>query len=130
MTTARMEVATSEVGTGRIAVPGDHPPPTESFICAECRFAQLFAVQPRVLCTCRSSELAGKVLFAGQPACLDIAPRRNAEPRDGLVLSRTQTDGLSLPVRPDERAAAEMPGNRVEARGRLRASGGHSARGT
>jgi hypothetical protein len=52
-------------------------------VCAECKYAQLFAVQPRALCTCEGSASAGKVLFAGQPACADMSPREGEE----LVLS-------------------------------------------
>jgi hypothetical protein len=45
------------------------------FVCAECAHAQLFAVQPRALCTCEVSPMGGKVLFAGQPACVTLARR-------------------------------------------------------
>jgi hypothetical protein len=50
------------------------------FVCAECRYAQRFAVQPRALCTRRGAPLEGVVLFAGQPACAQIAPRKSVEP--------------------------------------------------
>ena len=53
-------------------------------ICAECEHAQLFAVQPRAVCTCRGSAWSGKIVFAGQPACAAVSPRDDAEP----VLSR------------------------------------------
>lgn len=56
----------------------DHP--NARFICAECRYAQLFAVQPRALCTCASSDLDGRVLFAGQPACSHLIPRKSSGP--------------------------------------------------
>jgi hypothetical protein len=74
MTSARLEAGTgwTAVATGSIA-------PGRSSVCAECRYAQLYAVQPRALCTRSSSEAAGKVLFAGQPACSDVAPRENTE---------------------------------------------------
>lgn len=49
--------------------------PAHLFVCAECRYAQLFAVEPRVLCTLRGASSQGEVLFAGQPACSGIAPR-------------------------------------------------------
>jgi hypothetical protein len=43
-------------------------------VCAECRYAQLFAVQPRALCTHRGAALGGRVVFSGQPACDDVEP--------------------------------------------------------
>ena len=54
-------------------------PPTRLFVCAECRHAQLFAVQPRALCTLLGAPLEGQVLFAGQPGCVHMAPRRGAD---------------------------------------------------
>ena len=53
--------------------------PTRLFVCAECRHAQLFAVQPRALCTLAGASLEGQVLFAGQPGCVHMAPRRGAD---------------------------------------------------
>jgi len=53
-------------------------------VCGECRYAQLFAVQPRAVCTRDGSASKGMVLFAGQPACADMSPRAGEE----LVLSR------------------------------------------
>ena len=50
------------------------------FVCAECTYAQRFAVQPRALCTRRGGALEGTVLFAGQPACAQFAPRKSVEP--------------------------------------------------
>ena len=50
------------------------------FVCAECGYAQRFAVQPRALCTRRGAPLEGAVLFAGQPACAQFAPRKSVEP--------------------------------------------------
>jgi hypothetical protein len=48
-------------------------------VCAECRYAQLFAVQPRAVCTRRGAALEGRVVFSGQPACDDVEPvRRDA----------------------------------------------------
>jgi hypothetical protein len=44
-------------------------------VCAECTYALLFAVQPRAVCACRDSASAGKVLFAGQPACAHVSRR-------------------------------------------------------
>lgn len=49
--------------------------PTHLFVCAECHYAQLFAVQPRLLCTLRGAPTEGTVLFAGQPACGDMVLR-------------------------------------------------------
>jgi len=53
--------------------------PTRLFVCAECRHARLFAVQPRALCTLVGAPREGKVLFAGQPGCAQMAPRRDAD---------------------------------------------------
>ena len=71
-------------------------------VCAECKYAQLFAVQPRAVCTYQGSASAGKVLFAGQPACADMSPREGEE----LVLSmcapglkKTRTRLVSGPAR-------------------------------
>ena len=52
-------------------------------VCAECAYAQLFAVQPRAVCTCEGSDSRGKILFTGQPARTDMSPRAGEE----LVLS-------------------------------------------
>lgn len=49
------------------------------FVCAECRYARLFAVEPRVLCTRPGGHAEGEVLFAGRPACHEGIPR---EPDD------------------------------------------------
>ena len=45
-------------------------------VCAECRYAQLFAVQPRALCTCHEAPLEGSVVFSGRPACGHVRPRQ------------------------------------------------------
>jgi hypothetical protein len=50
------------------------------FVCAECAYAQLFAVQPRLLCTLPGAPLQNVVLFAGQPACPRMTPRPNVDP--------------------------------------------------
>jgi hypothetical protein len=76
-TDARVTARWKAVGSGPAAAA------TRRFVCAECRHAQLFAVQPRALCTCESSELAGNVLFAGQPACSSLTPREGAGPDMG-----------------------------------------------
>jgi hypothetical protein len=52
---------------------------TRLFVCAECRYAQLFVVQPRALCTRRGGMEEGHVVFAGQPACAAVAPRSGDE---------------------------------------------------
>lgn len=39
-------------------------------VCAECKFAQMFAVQPRALCKHPAGPQRGRVLFAGGPACV------------------------------------------------------------
>ena len=53
------------------------------FVCAECKYAQLFAVQPRVLCRHAGAVHSGHVLFAGQPACADFVPLRGMDGRLG-----------------------------------------------
>jgi len=50
-------------------------PSSDLHVCAECRYAQLFAVQPRAVCTRLGNASEGKVTFAGQPACADMEPR-------------------------------------------------------
>jgi hypothetical protein len=45
-------------------------------VCAECRYAQLYAVQPRAVCTCPGADSEGRVVFSGQPACDGVEPRR------------------------------------------------------
>jgi hypothetical protein len=45
-------------------------------VCSECRHAQLYAVQPRAVCTCPAGEHEGRLVFSGQPACEHIQPRR------------------------------------------------------
>jgi hypothetical protein len=54
-------------------------PSTRFFVCAECRHAQLFAVQPRAVCTRGGAPFEGQVLFAGQPGCASVAPRHGAD---------------------------------------------------
>ncbi len=57
--------------------------PTALVVCAECRFAQLYAVQPRAVCTCPGATFRGRVVFSAQPACDDAQPRRS----DDLTLA-------------------------------------------
>lgn len=47
--------------------------------CADCRFSEIYAEQPRALCTCADSPFAGKAVFSGQPACDACAPRCGGE---------------------------------------------------
>lgn len=49
--------------------------PTLDALCLECAHAELFTEQPRARCRCADSLYAGKVVFAGQPACAQMAPR-------------------------------------------------------
>lgn len=64
---------------------------TRLFVCAECSHAQLFAVQPRVVCTRVGAPLEGQVLFAGQSGCAQMAPRR-----DGDVMLAWTTPGAKV----------------------------------
>jgi hypothetical protein len=45
-------------------------------VCSECRHAQLYAVQPRAVCTCPGAEREGQLVYSGQPACDSVRPRR------------------------------------------------------
>jgi hypothetical protein len=58
--------------------------PQNLYVCAECRHAQVFTVQPRARCLCKESFSYGRTLFAGQPACASMAPRG---PRDTTLAS-------------------------------------------
>jgi hypothetical protein len=62
------------VAAGRPAARSQAP-----HVCAECRHARVFAVQPWAMCTCEGSPSAGKTLFAGAPACTDMSPRDDAQ---------------------------------------------------
>jgi hypothetical protein len=46
-----------------------------SRVCADCRFAQRFALQARAVCTLGSEPLRGRVRPAAQPACAAFAVR-------------------------------------------------------
>jgi hypothetical protein len=48
-------------------------------VCNECRHAQLYAVQPRAVCTCPGGEREGELVYSGQPACDCVQPRRGDE---------------------------------------------------
>ena len=52
-------------------------------VCLECRYAELFAVQPRARCICPESDFAKQVVFAGRPACAQMMPRED----DDLTLA-------------------------------------------
>ena len=54
------------------------------FVCAECKYAELFAVQPRALCSHPAAAFHGRTLFAGQPGCADFVPQRGVDVRLGL----------------------------------------------
>ncbi len=77
-----MDTTTTKRTAPRQAGPEAIPPASAAavFVCAECRHAQLFAVQPRVLCTCHGSPTHGEVLYAGRPACAQVLPRKHADP--------------------------------------------------
>ena len=47
--------------------------------CADCRYSEIFAEQPRALCTCEGSPFAGKAVFSGQPVCAGCVPRTGEE---------------------------------------------------
>lgn len=53
--------------------------PDDGRVCAECTHAQLYAVEPRALCTCGESAFFGKALIAGQSACVRMSPRADDE---------------------------------------------------
>jgi hypothetical protein len=77
---ASMAVPTSR--SGQRATPSDdasHAAAPRFYVCAECEYAQLFAVQPRALCTCHGGPHEGEVLFAGQMGCPNLAPRSGAD---------------------------------------------------
>ena len=47
--------------------------------CADCRFSEIYAEQPRALCTCAESPFSGKAVFSGQPVCAAACPRTGEE---------------------------------------------------
>jgi hypothetical protein len=49
------------------------------FVCAECSYAQLFAVQPRALCVHPEAPFHDKALFAGQVGCSEFVPSSGAD---------------------------------------------------
>ena len=64
-------------------------------VCLECRYAELFAVQPRAHCTCAESEYASQVVFAGRPACEHMALRDD----DDLTLAWCSPGLKAAPAR-------------------------------
>ena len=64
-------------------------------VCADCRHAQPFTVQPRAVCTCHGAALEGRVVFSGQPACLDVQPR----PGDERTLAWCSLQSVSMRLR-------------------------------
>jgi hypothetical protein len=59
------------------SVAGDLPYVARAhLVCAECRYAQLFAVQPRAVCTRRGAALEGCLVYSGRPACDYVQARR------------------------------------------------------
>jgi hypothetical protein len=71
---------THATGPATRVVPRAPVAPSRLFVCGECAHAQLFAVQPRALCMCEGSPFRDKVLFAGQPGCRRLVPRRGTDP--------------------------------------------------
>jgi hypothetical protein len=47
--------------------------------CADCRYSEIYAEQPRALCTRDESPFAGKAVFSGQPVCGACVPRTGNE---------------------------------------------------
>jgi len=45
-------------------------------VCGECRYARLYSVQPRAVCTHEHSALRGRVVYSGRPACDEMRSRR------------------------------------------------------
>lgn len=92
MTTVTSPVETVETveTTGQRLTPDA---PTALLVCGECRFAQLYAIQPRAMCACPGAAFRGRVVFSGQPACDDAQPRR----RDDLTLA-TRSLGARTPL--------------------------------
>ena len=70
--------AVERAATPKVAAKSSH-----LAVCLECRYAELFAVQPRAHCICAESAYARQVVFAGRPACEHMAPRQD----DDLTLA-------------------------------------------
>jgi hypothetical protein len=63
-------------------------------VCSECRYAQLYAVQPRAVCTCPGAEQEDRLVFSGQPACEHVEPRRGDERTQAWCTLRETTAHL------------------------------------
>ena len=70
-------------------------PPLREPVCIECRYAQVFAVQPRAVCIHTSAVRAGHILCAGEAACADFATRETND----LSMSAVATNGRPLSSR-------------------------------
>jgi len=53
-------------------------------VCGECRFAQVFAVQPRAACAASGIENAGRVVSVTRPACRHYVAR----PANDIVMAQ------------------------------------------
>jgi hypothetical protein len=69
--------------------------------CAECSFAQLFAVQPGALCAAPGSECFGKHMSVTQPACRRYAAR----PAGDTALAEFLVEYANEPAKPFARAS-------------------------
>ena len=49
---------------------------TRRAVCADCRFSEIFAVQPRAICWRPDAKNYRRVLDSWQPACDDVVVRR------------------------------------------------------
>jgi hypothetical protein len=81
---------------GRAAGAEDTVVARAHLVCAECRHAQLFAVQPRAVCTCSGAALEGCLVFSGRPACDDVEPCRGDERTLAWCTLRAATVNLRL----------------------------------
>jgi hypothetical protein len=70
-------------------------PPLREPVCAECRYAQVFAVQPRAVCTHPSAVQAGRILGAEEAACAEFATRETND----LSVSAVAVSGRALSSR-------------------------------
>ncbi len=55
-------------------------------LCVDCRFSLVFAAQPRAVCKHPAASLSGRVLFAGQPACVDYVAHVGPDLRMGVAM--------------------------------------------
>jgi len=85
-----------------IDVARSSPRSDRPYVCAECKYAKLFAVQTPVVCTCEGSASRGMVHFADQPACADLLPRADEEmvpSASSSDLKKTRPQFASTPAR-------------------------------